>query len=188
MDTLRRARGSHPRGFTLMELITVVAIMGLLMTLIAVAVPSLMRRWRIRQTEALLATLGQSLNAYATDYNGVYPWYTNKGDRMREVRSDLRPAPSGDMPDDDDGLKGETVLYLALTSNVRKGPYYTGGQNWQVMRADDYGIFADPWGRPIHYYAIEDEDREATPLLESEGPRADEGGDADAKKDNIRSR
>lgn len=174
------------RGFTLMELITVVAILGLLMTLLAVAVPAMMREWRIRQTRALLTTLSKSVTAYATDYNGVFPWYSNTGDRMGQVRSDLRPTPSGNLPDDDDSLKGETVLYLALTSNIRKGPYYRGDQRGHVTRVDGYGIFVDSWGRPIHYYPVDDPDEQATPLLESEGPQPDAGGGTDAKEDNLR--
>jgi type II secretory pathway pseudopilin PulG len=173
---------------TLIEIITVVAVMGLLMTLIAVTAPGIMRRWRIHQTEGLLAALDTALNAYATDHNGFFPWHRNlPNQNMARPRGSL-PNPSGSLPDDDDGLDGEAVLHMALTSAIRRGPYYTGGQKWQVIRVGNnkHPVFADAWGRPIHYYAITDADEQATPLLESEGPRPDAGGGAEAQTDNLR--
>ena len=63
-----------PQGFTLIELLIVIAI---ILILIAIALPNFLEaqlRARVTKSRAEIRTLETALEAYATDYNGRYPF------------------------------------------------------------------------------------------------------------------
>jgi prepilin-type N-terminal cleavage/methylation domain-containing protein len=153
-------------GFSLLELVTVVAIMGILTGLIAVSVAGIGRRQRIAGTRDLLAALSAALRDYAADHNDRFPWTSDTG-VMHKVRSDLDVG-TGD-------LKEEVVLYLALTARERKGPYYRGDLSHTIVIDEAAGlrVFGDAWKRPIQY--TPPQGGEVAPRLRSDGPDPDPG-------------
>ena len=64
---------ARPRGFTLMELLLVLAIIGLLMGGVAVGYSSIMDRARITKMEANIGTLVSYIQIYTTKRNGSPP-------------------------------------------------------------------------------------------------------------------
>ena len=146
------------RAFTLVELITVMAIMAILMAMIVGVVPRIQDAWRARLTRTRLLAVVAALQAYAEDYNGKYPWISNDVN-MADAKDaailgvDLSSAPSAY------GVEGftkaEVVLYGALTSTRRHGPYYKGAGGQTVVRkgtgGTEFNLFADGWERPILY-------------------------------------
>lgn len=69
----RPARRSVPRGYTLVELMVIIAIISLLVT---IAVPNLLEaetRSRVARARADMQSLVTALTAYSTDYNGAMP-------------------------------------------------------------------------------------------------------------------
>ncbi len=64
---------ARPRGFTLMELLLVLAIIGLLMGGVAVGYSSIMDRGRITKMEANIGTLVSYIQIYTTKANGSPP-------------------------------------------------------------------------------------------------------------------
>jgi type II secretory pathway pseudopilin PulG len=140
------------------------AIMAILMAMIVGVVPRIQDAWRARLTRTRLLAVVSALQAYAEDYNGKYPWKTDDGP-MRNVTtttglfnewSILFPgtpqvAPSSSWPE---GYYEEAILYAALTSTLRRGPYYKAAGGQTVVRKDgtkEFNLFADGWERPILY-------------------------------------
>ena len=64
---------ARPRGFTLLELLLVLAIIGLLMGGVAVGYSSIMDRGRITKMEANIGTLVSYIQIYTTKANGSPP-------------------------------------------------------------------------------------------------------------------
>ena len=70
----RRSMGRHARpGFSMIELVAVLVILGLLMAGAAVAIPGQIKRAKIRVTKTSMTTLKVSLNNYITQNNGTAP-------------------------------------------------------------------------------------------------------------------
>jgi general secretion pathway protein G len=67
-----RRRRCRP-GFSLMELMLVLAIMGILMAVVAINVIGVGDRARIKATKASLVTIKSALNTYQLEQGGSYP-------------------------------------------------------------------------------------------------------------------
>jgi len=149
--------GVGRRAFTLVELITVMAIMAILMAMIVGVVPSIQDAWRAKITRTRLQAIVAALNSYAEDYGGKYPWTVNIHPMMRNVPGStgtgfnegkvLFPETS---PSSEWDYYEEAILYAALTSSLRRGPYYQAGGGQTVVRKE-FNLFADGWERPILY-------------------------------------
>jgi general secretion pathway protein G len=70
--TANRRRRSRP-GFSLMELMLVLAIMGILMAVVAINVIGVGERARIKATKASLVTIKSALTTYQLEQGGSYP-------------------------------------------------------------------------------------------------------------------
>jgi len=147
------------RAFTLVELITVMAIMAILMAMIVGVAPRIQDAWRARLTRTRLQTIVAALQAYAEDYNGKYPWITDDVSTRNVTTSTnewsiLFPGTPQVAPSSSWEYYEEAILYAALTSTLRRGPYYRAGGGQTVVRKDgtkEFNLFADGWERPIRY-------------------------------------
>jgi len=156
-----RVRGGG-RAFTLIELITVMAIMATLMAMIVGVAPQIQDAWRARITRTRLLAVVSALQAYAGDYNGKYPgpaaWATT-GSPIRDVTTTtgfkewdvlfqaVKPSSAWEYYE-------EAILYAALISATRRGPYYKAAGGQTVVRKDgiqEFNLLADGWERPILY-------------------------------------
>jgi type II secretory pathway pseudopilin PulG len=142
------------------------AIMATLMAMIVGVVPQIQDAWRARITRTRLQAVAAALQAYAEDYNGKYPgipdWDPPPHDGpMRDVTTttgfDEKKVlfPSAQYPPPGWEYYEEAILYAALTSPLRRGPYYKGAGGQAVVRkgtgGDDFNLLADGWERPIRY-------------------------------------
>ena len=151
----RRTR-SATRGFTLVELLTVITIMAVLVTLLLGAVQSVRRIVAAKATTEIFEALDAALQEYYRDW-GSYPWSdTSVGDY---VQVDLTSANS-DYAAVKDLTPAETlnaaILYVALTTRSRHGPYFRGGASAAITKGPStapYYVFKDGWGRMIYYMA-----------------------------------
>jgi prepilin-type N-terminal cleavage/methylation domain-containing protein len=138
------------RAFTLVELITVVAILGILVTLMVGAVQGARNYVARRATIQMFAALDAALQRYFEDYN-LYPYTQTVGD-YGWVDASLRVT-TGQLED------WEATLYKALNSKTRHGPYFQGSSALVISRIigagttspKTYYLFADGWGRKIYY-------------------------------------
>ncbi|MEA3367095.1 MAG: type II secretion system protein [Planctomycetota bacterium] len=202
------ARDRPTAGFTLVELLTVMGILGILVALVVGAAHGIRQHAARTETDQTLRAIQAGLSKYYDDWH-KYPWYDDADDHplMGMVRGGTRNEP-GYRP-----LKGRDIqrgdpaaacLYASLAMGERNGPYYTGaGGSVETLAYEDgegYMVFVDGWGRPVHYFQpIEKpaadrpsgagpQDAEyymGTPLLMSEGPQKDMPDMDDTKEDNV---
>ncbi len=112
-------------GFTLVELLVVMSIIGVLIGLLYPAVNVAVRAARVARTQAIIQSLTVGLEAFKGDW-GVYPPSNNDGDDR------LEEGPTGQG-------KGNQLMAVALM-----GP---DGKGWGVRAADQTG--ATDWLLPF---------------------------------------
>jgi len=161
------------RGFTLIELITVMAILGILVALVVGVARGVRDEIARKATQEILAALDSALQGYVADY-GKYPWFTTTG-VMGQVADSVVPS----------GLSAsweyreEAILYAALAMSQRHGPYITGVGGAVVTPKDSSGkafpVFGDGWKRPIRYKLPKA--GAISPLLESLGVKEADDND-----------
>jgi prepilin-type N-terminal cleavage/methylation domain-containing protein len=181
------SRHGPSSGFTLVELLTVMGILGILVALVVGAAYSISQHAARTETEQTLSTIQAGLSKYFDDWH-KYPWYEEDnqwgGARfhplMGQVRGGIREE-AGYRPLDGRDLSRErgdpaaACLYASLAMDERNGPYYTGsGGNVETLtleEEDKYTVFVDGWGRPVHYF-------QPPPKPSGEAPAGAGAGDA----------
>jgi len=162
-----QAGGQTRRAFTLVELITVMAIMAVLVAMIMGAAKGIQEQQRVTATREMLHGLKAALQNYADAYVGKYPgipaWDPVPHDGpMRDVTTTggfnewkvLFPGTPQVVPSSSWEYYEEAILYAALMSPLRGGPFARALAGRTVVRADgsnQFALFADGWGRPIVY-------------------------------------
>jgi prepilin-type N-terminal cleavage/methylation domain-containing protein len=147
-------------GFTLIELITVMGIIGILVAMIIGAAGAVREHIFEQNTKALFEGLSSALDCYYSDY-GSYPWHDKDSPypmmSLVDGRSGLNPLALGPDPAfTTDG--GNAMLVATLSQPQRRASegYFrpSGGQIVERKNASGllYRLFEDGWGRPIFYY------------------------------------
>lgn len=192
-----RALRSRARGFTLVELVTVMGILVILVTLIVGAAQGIQEKVARDGTRQILCALNNALQNYYEDW-GRFPWYEHPAphDTLGAVAGfdnpkavpNYCPAPMSRAYEN----KVEAMLYAALNMRERNGPYMKAGagnvKQISIGGLLTYRVYSDGWGRPIHY--LEPAGGSSVPLLMSEGPRKDFPDDnwpGESKADNLTS-
>lgn len=62
------------KGFTIIEVLIVLAIAGLIMSIVFIAVPQLQRNARDNRRQAMANNLSTELGSFAANNQGTYPW------------------------------------------------------------------------------------------------------------------
>jgi prepilin-type N-terminal cleavage/methylation domain-containing protein len=148
----------RPRGFTLIELITVVSILGILVMLTVGAVQGVRSNVSRSATQEIFSALDAALQRYYEDW-GKYPHLSATDEFFgvvapgTSVKEDLRPLGTSTSQ-----AANNAMLYAALTMTQRKGPYFRGATSQaRPMKvgtgasAKSYFVFVDGWGREILY-------------------------------------
>src|SRR3989344_3849353 len=65
---------SSSRGFTIIEILIVLAIAGLILTIVFIAVPQLQRNTRDNQRQNVGGNLSTELNTYSSNNQGTFPF------------------------------------------------------------------------------------------------------------------
>ena len=114
-------------GFTLMEMLIVIAIIAILAGLLLSGVSVVQRRQQVTRTKTLLLRIRLAVERYELDF-GDYP------------------------PGNGDEVSGG-LLYGALNTDRRNGPYLTGLKESELRDFDWDGIkdLLDDWEQPIRY-------------------------------------
>lgn len=132
------------RGFTMIEMLVVIAIVTLLSGLVLAALSNARKRAGIQRQEALLGVLEKGcIERYATDF-GEYP------------------ASNGN-----DAIMGNEQLLKALQTTDKDGPYIKL-KEFKTIDSNNNGSqeLADEWFQPLRYIHSRDYGRE-TPMARS---------------------
>jgi prepilin-type N-terminal cleavage/methylation domain-containing protein len=71
---MKKLRQKTQAGFTIIEILIVLAIAGLILTIVFIAVPQLQRNTRDNQRQNLVSRLSSELNTYSSNNQGVFPF------------------------------------------------------------------------------------------------------------------
>lgn len=81
-------------GFTIVEVLIVLAIAGLIMAVVFIAVPHLERSQRDAKREAIARSVAAEIETYANNNQGVYPFSVPGTFAYPHNRADCQPVPS----------------------------------------------------------------------------------------------
>lgn len=144
VDSKRVARSA--RGFTLVELLTVIAIIAVLMGLLFPAVGGVKDAARKAQAKNDLVQIVAAVKNYQTDYSR-YPVDTAAGGGSDKDYADdnnklfwiLRGK---DQSSDSSNLNPRQLSFIEIPTARKQGDRLVGG----LTAADDSGKYVDPWG------------------------------------------
>lgn len=126
-------RQAADRAFTLIELLTVIAIIAILAAITFGVVRGVNERAAIGQAKAELASLAQALESYKLQY-GDYPRTADAAVFLQSLIG--KKGPKGDL------MTGKTFIEISkLTLNTSGDPFTTATL-----------LLVDPWGRQYNYY------------------------------------
>lgn len=151
------------RGFTLIEMLVVIAVIAILVALSIPAISAIKRRSQVKATEAFFHRLRLQIEAYANDF-GDYPPSSFKKLGLRKSNKQ------------NDGVE---CLLRCLTTASKGGPYVelkdaqmgnadgdrlvkSGNPTNSVFKTRDLLEITDQWGSPIVYIHNTDYDRGGT--------------------------
>jgi general secretion pathway protein G len=149
------------RGFTLVEMLVVIAIISVLGALVLGALASARRRANEMATSATIKLLEGCLERYMMDFQDYPP---SDGDET--------------------GIRGTENLYRCLRTEKKEGPYLQDNADIRTCDSNGNGEteIADAFGRPIHYlhhrdYGSRNPNKHTYRLISAGADGVYEGGD-----------
>ncbi len=149
----RARRGGRRPGFTLVELLTIIIILGLLVALVSPAIQEANKQFKITQTRTIIEQLKMGVNSYRDDLGDLPPSdgsYLAPGGTKKLSNAGgaagLVQCMIGYLDKDDDGMSG--VGFRTVRAGKFHGPYVS--QN--LKYAGEPPIFQDAFGNDILYY------------------------------------
>jgi prepilin-type N-terminal cleavage/methylation domain-containing protein len=138
---LRRAR-----GFTLVELLVVVSVIGILAAMTYAAVDSAISKAKKSATRALISALDTGIANFRTDFGHVpYDTLGNATNDPKEIRRWL-------MGIKDNGDKDDSGANNVRSNQLWNGPYAEVKE--KNLDAGNNYIFVDSWGEPIYFEMV----------------------------------
>ena len=175
----RRSRCAGGGAFTLVELLTIIVILGMLISLTAPSVMEAIRIFRVNESRAYFRQIGMGIGLYKNDWKDLRPKDAGGAaywDRLPEHLKGLPPSSGGKSDGVAGGLKGAYALVQALTGYLGEsqdgkagwgakyiapplpgreyGPYVSGEMPMGGDAADP-PAFLDAFGNKILYYRLE---------------------------------
>ena len=143
---------SRSRGFTLVELLVVVAIVGILAVVAVANLVSAVQRGRQKRTMADIRNVALAVEAYETDYS-IYP---RASGTVEDIRGYLEPTYLKSLPVNDGWNRplvylstGTRYTVISYGSNFQPDPPYTTGRTshfWQDIVFDSGQFLQWPEG------------------------------------------
>ena len=132
------------KGFTLIELMVVIVILGILAAVIAPRIPSFVDKAKEGRTKGNLATLRSTLNIYYSDNDGWYPTSTDQTTFSAAIVPKLiKKVPECETVKTGHG-KSSTVGYFGTTVGA------TDTGNWGYNNQSTHDGWGDVWVQCTH--------------------------------------
>ena len=133
------------KGFTLVELLVVLAILGILMAMMVPAAGIILSRAQNAQAKSDASVVAATMLKYYMEYNRWPPSYASSPAGTRFVTDDkwvaiMSPPPrkAGDSPDPND-------------ENIRRIVFFEPGSGVLATEGVNKGYFVDAWGNPFKF-------------------------------------
>ncbi len=148
------------KGFTLVELLVVVAIIGILAAILVPNVRQNLERAKVAKTKALISSLEYALAAYKNDFGQYPPSFDLQG--LFIALTEQAKTPYEPDADEIRRYKRGEDLY-ADEANPSASDFLRSALNSAgvpaeglVAQLDEEFIFVDAWNRPIYYISSDD--------------------------------
>lgn len=119
----RNKTARSPRGFTIIEVVLVLAIAGLIFLMVFIALPALQRSQRDTQRKQDLARISTQLTNYASSSRGQIPDQNSIGSFVRGYLGGSSDSTAGDNYQDPSG-SDYTIQYKTTPTSVGQVGYY----------------------------------------------------------------